>query len=133
MVCPATSFPVVTITAGLLIESERSLYGHRHRPTIQRLSSAFKRYSIGKESPGWDFRRRWSMSWFETFAREYAAYGYPVLFAGVLLENAGIPVPGETAVLVAGFLASPAGGGHFHVLLVVLTTLVAAVLGDNIG
>jgi membrane-associated protein len=73
------------------------------------------------------------MSWFETFAREYAAYGYPVLFAGVLLENAGIPVPGETAVLVAGFLASPAGGGHFHVLLVVLTTLVAAVLGDNIG
>jgi membrane protein DedA with SNARE-associated domain len=73
------------------------------------------------------------MGWFETFAHEYAAYGYPVLFAGVLLENAGIPVPGETAVLFAGFLASPAGGGHFHVLLVILTTLVAAVLGDNIG
>jgi len=38
------------------------------------------------------------------------AYGYPVLFLGVLLENAGVPVPGEAAVLAAGFLASPAGG-----------------------
>src|SRR5256885_8872241 len=73
------------------------------------------------------------MGWFEGFMHEYAAYGYPVLFVGVLLENAGIPVPGETAVLVAGFLASPAGGGHFHLGVVIGLTLVAAVLGDNIG
>src|ERR1700687_3917091 len=73
------------------------------------------------------------MSWFETFAHEYAVYGYPVLFIGVLLENAGVPVPGETAVLLAGFLASPAGGGHFHLLPVILITLAAAVIGDNIG
>jgi membrane protein DedA with SNARE-associated domain len=70
---------------------------------------------------------------FQAFAQEYAVYGYPVLFLGVLLENAGIPVPGETAVLVAGFLASPAGGGHFHIVLVILLTVVAAVLGDNLG
>jgi membrane protein DedA with SNARE-associated domain len=47
---------------------------------------------------------------FQTFVEWYAAYGYPVLFVGVLLENAGVPVPGETAVLVAAFLASPAAG-----------------------
>ena len=58
------------------------------------------------------------------FLKEYAAYGYPVLFFGVLAENAGIPVPGETAVLVAGFLASSAGGGHFQLLLVILITFV---------
>jgi membrane protein DedA with SNARE-associated domain len=68
-----------------------------------------------------------------TFAEWYAAYGYGVLFFGVLLENAGIPVPGETAVLVAGFLASPTGGGHFHLAWVVLLTCAAAILGDNLG
>src|SRR6266446_6646774 len=29
----------------------------------------------------------------QEFLKEYAAYGYPVLFFGVLLENAGIPLP----------------------------------------
>ena len=47
---------------------------------------------------------------FETFLAWYAAYGYPVLFLAVLLENAGLPVPGETSVLVAAFLASPPAG-----------------------
>src|SRR5258707_3591969 len=70
---------------------------------------------------------------FETFIEWYVAYGYPVLFAGVLLENAGLPVPGETAVLVAGFLASPAGGGHFNIVWVILLTTAAAILGDNFG
>jgi membrane-associated protein len=73
------------------------------------------------------------MDWFHTFAEQFAVYGYPVLFIGVLLENAGIPVPGETAVLVAGFLSSPAGGSHFNVLWVILVTFVAAVVGDNVG
>lgn len=73
------------------------------------------------------------MNAFETFAREFAVYGYPVLFLGVLLENAGVPVPGETAVLVAGFLSSPAGGGHFHIGGVIMVTVLAAVLGDNLG
>jgi membrane protein DedA with SNARE-associated domain len=60
-------------------------------------------------------------------------YGYPVLCAGVLLENAGIPVPGETAVLVAGFLASEAGGRLFSLPMVMVLTVTAAVLGDNLG
>src|SRR6516225_9517420 len=62
-----------------------------------------------------------------------ATYGYPALFAGVLLENAGLPVPGETAVLIAGFLASPAGGERFSVGWVIALTIVAAIVGDNIG
>jgi membrane-associated protein len=60
-------------------------------------------------------------------------YGYTALFIGVLLENAGLPVPGETAVLTSGFLASPAGGEHFTIVWVILITVTAAVIGDNIG
>lgn len=75
---------------------------------------------------------------FEYLARWCDAYGYPVLFLGVFLENAGLPVPGETAVLVAGFLASDAGREEFGVAtfrlpVVIVVTIVAAVLGDNLG
>jgi membrane protein DedA with SNARE-associated domain len=70
---------------------------------------------------------------FRRFTEWYAAYGYPVLFLGVLLESAGVPVPGEAATLVAGFLASPAGGAHFRLGLVITLAFVAAVLGDNVG
>jgi membrane protein DedA with SNARE-associated domain len=70
---------------------------------------------------------------FETFTAWYATYGYTVLFLGVLLENAGVPVPGETAVLVAGFLASAAGGARFSLGLVITLAFAAAVLGDNFG
>src|SRR5262249_4258647 len=70
---------------------------------------------------------------FETFTEWYAAYGYPVLFLGVLMESAGLPVPGEAAKLVAGFLASPAGGARFGLGWVITLAFVAAVLGDNVG
>jgi membrane protein DedA with SNARE-associated domain len=71
---------------------------------------------------------------FFTIFRDYCqTYGYPVLFGGVMLENAGVPVPGETAVLVGGFLASEAGHRVFDIRLVIVGTFVAAVLGDNIG
>ena len=75
-------------------------------------------------------------------AEWYQEFGYPVLFFGVMLENAGLPVPGETAVLVAGFLCSDSGkefvGSHgslhqLHLSSVILVTIVAAVLGDNLG
>jgi membrane protein DedA with SNARE-associated domain len=75
-------------------------------------------------------------------AEWYHEYGYPVLFFGVMLENAGIPVPGETAVLVAGFLCSDAGKEfigldathhQFRLIWVIPLTILAAVLGDNLG
>jgi membrane protein DedA with SNARE-associated domain len=67
------------------------------------------------------------------FTEHFATYGYPFLFLCVMLENAGIPVPGETAVLAAGFLASPAGGEHLRLIGIIPTTFLAAVLGDNLG
>lgn len=70
---------------------------------------------------------------FAKFTAWYADYGYPVLFLGVLLESAGVPVPGEAATLVAGFLASPAGGARFRLGLVIALAFAAAVVGDNAG
>jgi membrane-associated protein len=70
---------------------------------------------------------------FERIRDGLQSYGYPVLFLVVILENAGIPVPGETTVLLAGFFCSPAGGEKFHLEWVILITVVAAVMGDNIG
>jgi membrane protein DedA with SNARE-associated domain len=57
-------------------------------------------------------------------------YGYMAVFFGILLENAGIPIPGETITLIGGFLA---GSGELEYLGVLLTALCGAVVGDNIG
>jgi membrane-associated protein len=70
---------------------------------------------------------------FQVFVDQYASYGYSVLFLGVLLENAGLPVPGETAVLVAGYLASPEGGQSLHLLPIMVLAASAAIVGDNCG
>src|SRR5260370_26370684 len=58
------------------------------------------------------------------------AYGYWAVFFGVMLENAGLPVPGETILLIAGYFAST---GHFHLALVMLIAATGAVTRDNIG
>ena len=58
------------------------------------------------------------------------AYGYWAVFFGVMLENAGVPVPGETILLIAGYFAST---GEFHLALVMLIAAAGAVTGDNIG
>ncbi|MEB3210648.1 MAG: DedA family protein [Leptolyngbyaceae bacterium] len=57
-------------------------------------------------------------------------YGYIAVFFGILLENAGIPIPGETITLIGGFLA---GSGELEYVGVLLTALCGAVIGDNIG
>src|SRR5258708_17161571 len=57
-------------------------------------------------------------------------YGYWAVFFGVMLENAGVPVPGETILLIAGYYAST---GEFNIALVMIIAAGGAVVGDNIG
>jgi membrane protein DedA with SNARE-associated domain len=57
-------------------------------------------------------------------------YGYWAVFFGVMLENAGVPVPGETILLIAGYYAST---GEFNIALVMIIAASGAVVGDNIG
>ncbi|HEX3645115.1 MAG TPA: DedA family protein [Vicinamibacterales bacterium] len=60
----------------------------------------------------------------------FARYGYAVVFAGVFLENTGLPVPGETALLAGSALAN---FGQLSLAWVIATAITAAILGDNLG
>lgn len=57
-------------------------------------------------------------------------YGLIVLFLLVALESSGVPLPGETALVTAGVLASR---GHFAIESVIVVAAAGAILGDNAG
>ena len=57
-------------------------------------------------------------------------YGLILLFAAVAMESAGVPVPGETALIAAAVLAKL---GHFSLWSVIVVAAIAAIVGDNIG
>ncbi len=57
-------------------------------------------------------------------------YAYYAIFLGVMLENIGIPIPGETILIIGGALA---GLGKLKFPYVILLTIIGAVIGDNIG
>jgi membrane protein DedA with SNARE-associated domain len=56
--------------------------------------------------------------------------GYPVMFLMVMAESSGVPIPGETALLVAAFLAS---SGKLQIEFVIPLAAAAAIVGDNTG
>jgi len=60
----------------------------------------------------------------------FARYGYTVVFLGVFLENTGLPVPGETALLAGAALAK---FGRLSLVWVIVTATCGAILGDNLG
>ncbi len=57
-------------------------------------------------------------------------YGYWAVFIGILLENLGIPLPGETVTLVGGFLA---GSGQLNYWFVLGSAILGAVIGGTCG
>ena len=70
--------------------------------------------------------------WFFELLRGYFdQYGYWTVAVALLLENAGLPVPGETVLLFASFLAYSERELSLPWIIVVGT--VAATLGDNLG
>src|SRR3954453_22014051 len=59
-----------------------------------------------------------------------AHVGYVALGALIGAESAGVPLPGETALITAGVLAQK---GDFSIELVIVVAAVGAIVGDNIG
>jgi membrane protein DedA with SNARE-associated domain len=57
-------------------------------------------------------------------------YGYLSVGGFVLLEDFGVPVPGEVILIAAAIFA---GSGHMNIALVILVAVAGAVIGDNIG
>jgi len=60
----------------------------------------------------------------------FARYGYGVVFVGVFLENAGLPVPGETALLAGAAMAK---FGRLSLFWVIVIAVAGATFGDNLG
>lgn len=57
-------------------------------------------------------------------------YGYWTIFFGIMLENMGLPIPGETVTLVGGFLA---GSEELAYRWVLGSAIAGAVIGDSMG
>lgn len=60
----------------------------------------------------------------------FTHHGLPLLFAAVAVESFGVPVPGETALIAFGVLASQ---GHYSIEIVIGVAAAAAIIGDNLG
>jgi membrane protein DedA with SNARE-associated domain len=67
---------------------------------------------------------------FELLRMHFQHHGYLTVATALLLENAGVPVPGETILLFASFLASRR---HMDLGAVIVVATVACTLGDNLG
>jgi membrane protein DedA with SNARE-associated domain len=59
----------------------------------------------------------------ETIQSLASQYGYLAVFVGILLENLGIPLPGETITIVGGFLA---GSGELNYWLVLASAVTSS-------
>jgi membrane protein DedA with SNARE-associated domain len=57
-------------------------------------------------------------------------FGYLAVIGLVLIEDFGVPVPGETVLILAAVYA---GTGRLSVVLVALLGFLGAVIGDNVG
>jgi membrane-associated protein len=57
-------------------------------------------------------------------------HGLILLFALVAMESAGVPLPGETALVAAAILAEH---GHYSIVAVIVVAAAAAIAGDNVG
>jgi len=60
----------------------------------------------------------------------FTHHGLPLLFVVVMLESFGVPLPGETALIFFGVLASK---GDYSIAWVIVIAATAAILGDNLG
>ena len=56
-------------------------------------------------------------------------YGLVILFLLVAMESAGVPLPGETALVTAAVLAKD----HWGIEWVIVVAAAGAIVGDNIG
>jgi len=57
-------------------------------------------------------------------------HGLPLLFLVVMIESFGVPLPGETALILFGVLASQ---GHYNIAVVIAVAATGAIVGDNLG
>jgi membrane protein DedA with SNARE-associated domain len=60
----------------------------------------------------------------------FTQHGLPLLALVIVLESFGMPLPGETALITFGVLASQ---GDYDIRWVIAVAAAAAIVGDNLG
>jgi len=85
-----------------------------------------QRYSEGQECDEEVGVPQWAQDAIGTF-------GYAAVFLLVAVEGLGIPLPGETALLVAAALIGASRGGQLDIRLVIVVAVIAAIMGDTGG
>ena len=60
----------------------------------------------------------------------FSLYSYWIIFFGILLDNAGLPIPGELFLLLAGALA---GNGGMDLTTSIIVAVAGAVSGDSLA
>lgn len=69
---------------------------------------------------------------FETYIQPLIIHhGYWVVFLVVMLESTGVPLPGESALLLAAAYAGATN--HLNIAYVIVAAVTGAVIGDNFG
>ena len=72
------------------------------------------------------------MHWIvETVQHYLVAWGYWAVILGLFVEDAGFPLPGETLLIFASFLAYR--NHQLQLWLIIVSGIAAATLGDNLG
>ncbi|MGI8916346.1 MAG: DedA family protein [Chloroflexota bacterium] len=61
------------------------------------------------------------------------SFGYVAIFLLVAVEGLGIPLPGETALLVAAAMSGASFGGQLDIRLVIAVAAIGAIIGDSGG
>src|SRR5438132_12740725 len=64
------------------------------------------------------------------FIEQHQSWALVLLFFAVGIESAGVPLPGETALVASGVLASQS---KLNIVAVIVVAASAAILGDNGG
>ena len=68
------------------------------------------------------------LAWIQPIVAQYGLYA---VFAIVMLESAGLPLPGETALVLAAIYAGISG--ELDIAHVIMVAAAGAIIGDNIG
>ena len=66
----------------------------------------------------------------EVLTHFFITHGLPLLFVVIMLESFGVPLPGETALIAFGILASQ---GKYSIVTVIVIAAAGAIVGDNLG
>ena len=65
-----------------------------------------------------------------SYIDQHSHWALLVMFALLMLESFGLPLPGETALIACSVLASQ---GTLSIVWVIVVAILAAIIGDNLG